>query len=71
LPAPKAKEKMSPVAIADRSAIFGIFILLHLKKEALMWGFSNVIPQKLKKQKRVGRFFWKNLEAKPFNFELA
>jgi hypothetical protein len=29
-----------------------------------------VIPQ-LKKRKRVGRFFWKNLEAKPFNFELA
>jgi hypothetical protein len=28
------------------------------------------IPQ-LKKQKRVGRFFWKNLEAKPLNFEPA
>jgi hypothetical protein len=25
----------------------------------------------LKKQKRVGRFLWKNLEAKPLNFELA
>jgi hypothetical protein len=35
-----------------------------------MWGLSNVIPQ-LKKQKRVGRFFWKHLEAKPLNFELA
>jgi hypothetical protein len=28
------------------------------------------IPQ-LNKQKRVGRFFWKNLEAKPLNFKLA
>jgi hypothetical protein len=31
---------------------------------------AHVMPQ-LKKQKRVGRFFWKNLEAKPLNFELA
>jgi hypothetical protein len=30
----------------------------------------RVIPQ-LKKQKRVGRFFRKNLEAKPLNLELA
>ncbi len=28
-------------------------------------------PFQLKKQRRVGRFFWKNLEAKPLNFELA
>jgi hypothetical protein len=27
--------------------------------------------RRMKKQKRVGRFFWENLEAKPFNFELA
>jgi len=33
-------------------------------------GRTSVIPQ-TKKQKRVGRFFWKNLEAKPLNFEIA
>jgi len=32
---------------------------------------GGVMPQKLKRQKRVGRFFWKNLEAKLLNFELA
>jgi hypothetical protein len=29
-----------------------------------------VLPQS-NKQKRVGRFSWKNLEAKPLDFELA
>jgi hypothetical protein len=28
-------------------------------------------PSQFKKHKRVGRFFWKNLEAKPLDFELA
>jgi hypothetical protein len=35
---------------------------------------EDVIPlpcNPLKKEKRAGRFFWKNLEAKPLNFELA
>jgi hypothetical protein len=33
-------------------------------------GLLLATPQ-LKKQKKVGRFFWKNLEAKPLNFEFA
>jgi hypothetical protein len=33
-------------------------------------GLFRVIPQ-LKRHKGVGRVFWKNLEAKPLNFELA
>jgi hypothetical protein len=39
-------------------------------KEGICKQLLFVIPQ-LKKQKRVGRFFWKNLEAEPLNFELA
>jgi hypothetical protein len=31
---------------------------------------QQIIPQ-LKEKKRVGRFFCKNLEAKPLNLELA
>jgi len=32
---------------------------------------ARIIKGKLEKQKRVGRFLWKNLEAKPLNFEPA